>query len=410
MALFLVFGLFYFYKNLLIFFLMVTWFVYYFFFCISWGGFFFLNESYIYNLIIIISLIILMIVLITESTQVLNVLSQVLVIICIMFFFSSNLLSLFIFFELSIFPIILIILGYGSQIEKINSRYYLIFYASFCSFPFLFIYFYYDLSFQFVYFLKYISWELVLFLTLGFIIKFPVYFLHLWLPKAHVEAPTSARMLLAGLLLKLGTIGFFRIIKVLTFIHINFWFFLAFLGMVLSSLNCAFQRDSKSLAAYSSVTHMGFTLLCLILFSLESKISSLILIMAHGFTSTLMFFFIGEFYHKSNTRIIYYLNSFINISVIISIMFTLTIIRNAGVPPSISFLSEFLSILVLFNVNKIFILIMLLYFFFAFYYRIYFIINFFMGKKTYFIEGWKSYFRIFHLFIIFNFFWLRIFI
>jgi NADH-ubiquinone oxidoreductase chain 4 len=63
---------------------------------------------------------------------------------------------------------------------------------------------------------------LTLFLTLGFIIKFPVYFLHLWLPKAHVEAPTSARILLAGLLLKLGTVGFFRIIKVLTFTHINF--------------------------------------------------------------------------------------------------------------------------------------------------------------------------------------------
>ena len=385
-------------------------FLYYFLFNISWRGFFFINDSFMYILIIIISLLILIVVLITEKNRVLSFLSQLLVIICVIFFFSSNLLSLFVFFELSMFPIILIILGYGSQIEKINSRYYLIFYASFCSFPFLFIYFYYDLRFHFVYFLKYISWELVLFLTLGFIIKFPVYFLHLWLPKAHVEAPTSARILLAGLLLKLGTVGFFRIIKSLTFIHLNFWFYLAFLGIILSSFNCAFQRDSKSLAAYSSVTHIGFTLLCLVLLSMESKISSLILIIAHGFTSTLIFFFIGEFYHKGNTRIIYYLNRFMNISVILTLIFTLVIIRNAGVPPSLSFLSEFLSILVLFNLNKFFFIRISLYFFFAFYYRIYFIVNFFIGKKQIELESWVSYNTIFHLLIIFNIFWLRIFI
>lgn len=331
----------------------------------------------------VMSLLILIIVLIREKNKVLNILSQVLVLICIIFFFSSNLLSLFIFFELSIFPIILMILGYGSQIEKINSSYYLMFYASFCSFPYLFIYFYYDLSFQFVYFVKYLSWELILFLTLGFIIKFPVYFLHLWLPKAHVEAPTSASILLAGLLLKLGTVGFFRILKSMSFIHINFWFFLAFLGIVLSSFNCAFQRDSKSLAAYSSVTHIGFTLLCLILFSIESKISSLILMLAHGFTSTLMFYFIGEFYHNTNTRIMYYFNSFINISVLLTLCFTLTFIRNAGVPPSLRFISEFLSILVLFNIRKFFLGVIILYFFFAFYYSIYFITNFFIGKKYY---------------------------
>jgi len=129
------------------------------------------------------------------------------------------------------------------------------------------------------------------------------------------------------------------------------------------------------------VTHIGFTLLCLILFSIESKISRLLLILAHGFTSTLIFYFIGEFYHNSNTRIIYYLNSFINISVILTLCFTLTFIRNAGVPPSLSFVSEFLSILVLLNIRKFFIIFILVYFFFAFYYRIYFITNFFIGKN-----------------------------
>jgi len=119
------------------------------------------------------------------------------------------------------FPILLMILGYGAQIEKIRSSYYLMFYATFCSFPFLFVYFYYESTLAFAYFESNVSWELGFLLTLCFIIKFPVYFLHLWLPKAHVEASTSARMLLAGLLLKLGTVGFLRIIKSYSLLHLN---------------------------------------------------------------------------------------------------------------------------------------------------------------------------------------------
>lgn len=86
---------------------------------------------------------------------------------------------LYMFFELSIFPIIVIILGYGSQIEKINSAYYLLFYAAICSFPFLFVYFKRLFLINFVYFDFVFSWEIVFVLSLSFIIKFPVFFLHL---------------------------------------------------------------------------------------------------------------------------------------------------------------------------------------------------------------------------------------
>jgi NADH-ubiquinone oxidoreductase chain 4 len=359
---------------------------------------------------LLLRFLILIVVIISEKNKILVFMSQLLVFICVFFFFSSNLISLFVFFEISMFPIILIILGYGSQIEKINSSYYLIFYASFCSFPFLFVLFYYKIDFHFVYFLKYISWELVFLITLCFIIKFPVYFLHLWLPKAHVEAPTTASILLAGLLLKLGTVGFFRILKLISFIHLNFWFFLSFLGIILSSFTCAFQRDSKSLAAYSSVSHIGFTLLCLVLLRLETKVSGLIIIVAHGFTSTLIFYFIGEFYHGRNTRMIYYLNRFLNISLFIVLLFTLTFISNAGVPPSIRFFAEFISISVFLNYIQGSFFILFLYFFFAFYYRIYFITNFFIGKSNIFFNSWRGSFSLFHLFLIFNFFWLSIFL
>ena len=86
---------------------------------------------------------------------------------------------IYIFFELSLLPILIMILGFGSQIEKINSSYYLLFYAALCSFPFLFIYFSNFLFLVPGYFDFFISWEFAFILSLTFIIKFPIYFLHL---------------------------------------------------------------------------------------------------------------------------------------------------------------------------------------------------------------------------------------
>ena len=281
------------------------------------------------------------------------ILSSVLIFICLFFFVSTNIIILYVFFEMSMFPILVIILGFGQQIEKINSAYYLIFYASFCSFPFLFIYFKRNLILSFCYFDFLIRWEMFFILTLRFIIKFPVYFLHLWLPKAHVEAPTTASILLAGLLLKLGTAGFLRVIKSINFVYNNVWIIIALLGIILSSFICVFQSDSKSLAAYSSVTHIRFLLLSLIFIIISRKNSALIIILAHGYTSTLIFYVIGEFYHTRSTRIIYFINRFMNSSIIFSIMFAIIFLSNRGIPPSLSFLSEFIIITNSIILNKI---------------------------------------------------------
>jgi len=174
--------------------------------------------------------------------------------------------------------------------------------------------------------------------------KFPIYFLHLWLPKAHVEAPTTARILLAGLLLKLGTAGFLRILGSMNFVFNNVWILISFLGIILASFCCVFQRDTKSLAAYSSVTHIRFLLLSLVFVSIRGKIRGLMLMLAHGYTSTLIFFIIGEFYHTSGRRIIYFINRFFSSRIISGILITLTFLSNRGVPPSLSFLSEFVVI------------------------------------------------------------------
>lgn len=201
------------------------------------------------------------------------------------------------------------------------------------------------------------------------------------MPKAHVEAPTSASMLLAGLLLKLGTIGFVRIMKSLRFIHMNYYFLIAFLGMILAAFSCVFQSDVKAIAAYSSITHMRFLMLSLLFFTLSGKTSSLLIMVGHGYTSTLMFYFIGEFYEKTGTRIVYYFNSFMSSSMMVSVMFAFVILSNVGMPVSLSFIGEFFTITNIFNLFGGMLFVVLVYFFVTFYYSIFLVVSSFMGKS-----------------------------
>lgn len=346
----------------------------------SWLGCFYFFDSFSFILLIVMSLFILGVVLLRESNFMLLLLSEVLVVVCVFFFVPSNVILIYMCFELSMFPILVIILGYGSQIEKINSSYYLIFYAALCSFPFLFVYFKRFFFISLVYFDFNLSWEMVFVLSLRFMIKFPVYFLHLWLPKAHVEAPTTASMLLAGLLLKLGTAGFLRILGCLSFVHNNVWIVLAFLGIILASFCCMFQSDAKALAAYSSITHIRFVLMALVFIIMSGKTGGVILMLAHGYTSTLMFYLVGEFYHVSGRRMVYYMSRFFGSGMIMALLFAVVFLSNIGTPPSLSFLSEFIVISSSLNMMKFSFWVLFVYFFSAFYYSIYLLTRSVMGK------------------------------
>nr|YP_003433738.1 NADH dehydrogenase subunit 4 [Trichostrongylus vitrinus]ACX85104.1 NADH dehydrogenase subunit 4 [Trichostrongylus vitrinus] len=376
---------------------------------LSWTGIFLIVDSYSYVMLIFMMIFIYGIIMISEMNFNIILLSNVLILMSLLFFVSSNMLMLYMFFEMSMFPILVMILGFGSQIEKINSCYYLLFYASLCSFPFLFVYFKSNMLLSFCYFNFLMSWEMFFILTLSFMMKFPVYFLHLWLPKAHVEAPTSASMLLAGLLLKLGTCGFLRIMKSMMFVYVNVWIYISLIGMILASICCVFQSDSKSLAAYSSVTHMSFLLLSLSMMMMSSKIAGLMMMMAHGYTSTLMFYFIGEFYHSTLSRMVYFMNSFMSSSMMLSIIFSLVFLSNSGVPPSLSFLSEFMIIVNNFMISKMMFFVVFLYFMVAFYYSLFLIICSFAGKKVTNFNNWNTGLSIFIVFMMFNIFWLSLF-
>nr|AGY95405.1 NADH dehydrogenase subunit 4 [Hypodontus macropi] len=376
---------------------------------ISWSGLFFVVDSNVFVLLIFMMIFIYGIVLISEKNFNLLMLSAVLIVICLMFFVSSNMLMLYMYFELSLFPILVMILGYGSQIEKVNSGYYLLFYAAICSFPFLFIYYKSMFMFSLCYFDFIMTWEMFFILSLSFMMKFPVYFLHLWLPKAHVEAPTTASMLLAGLLLKLGTAGYMRILGSMNFVYNNFWIIISLLGMILASFSCVFQSDAKSLAAYSSVTHMSFLLLSMIYIMMSSKISGLMMMLAHGYTSTLMFYMIGEFYHTSSTRMVYFMNSFFGSSMFFGIMFSLVFLSNSGVPPSLSFLSEFMIITNSIMISKVFFFMVFVYFMISFYYSLFLIVVSMMGKMFININNYNIGVTMSTILMMFNIFWLSLF-
>ena len=173
------------------------------------------------------------------------------IILCCIFFLSESNLVLWFFFELPVLPVLIIVLLYGNQIERLNASYSLLGYSMVrgLSFYLLFSLCLRERGWVFVN----ISSELLVLITLPFLVKLPGFLFHLWLPLAHVEAPTVGRVILAALLLKLGTLGLFRI----SLVSSNLVFIIALLSMLLCPLLAITQRDIKCLVAYSSISHMG---------------------------------------------------------------------------------------------------------------------------------------------------------
>jgi len=244
-----------------------------------------------------------------------------------------------------------------------------------------------------------------MFFILGFIMKFPVYFLHFWLPKAHVESPTTGSMLLAGLLLKFGTIGFIRFIGSIIFINIYYLVWLSVLGILVCCLVCLIQRDCKSLVAYSSIVHISFLLLNLILYSSFSKNRSLLIILSHGYVSVILFYLVGEFFHSGMSRMFYFFNRFLCSSIFFCWLLSFFILLNCGLPLRLNFLSEFLGILNFYNIIIYGFFVIFLYFFLSFYYCIFILLNSFLGKAFIKLRDLCILNVIPFLTILFNIFW-----
>nr|QRZ60661.1 NADH dehydrogenase subunit 4 [Spirocerca lupi] len=393
---------------------MVNFFLFFIFFCFfvllgvfdsSWGGGLFFFDSLNFVFLSFMSVFVLGFIIFFECVNSLIFYSSLVVLFSVLFFFSGNMLLLYIFYELTMIPILFCLLGFGRQVEKIGACYYLIFYTLFFGFPYLFIYSSMMFFFNFVYYNFFMSYEFVLLLSLCFLVKFPVYFFHFWLPKAHVEAPTSTSMVLAGVMLKLGGGGVYRVSKSLSFFGLEFWVFISLVSMVFCSFICVMQSDGKSLAAYSSICHMGFVLLSEVVMIYYGKSMALIMMLAHGYTSVMMFYFIGEFYHIAGTRLIYYLRGYFNVSLLSCLFFCLVMMSNFSFPSSISFFSEY----VVFNFGSsvFFFCVLFLFFYYlvSFYYSIYVLVSFMVGYKVSYVFEGNFLICLPVVLMMYNFFW-----
>ena len=289
-------------------------------------------------------------------------------------FLSFDLLFFYIWFEATIIPIFIIVINWGSRSNRTRAAMYLVLYTIFLSIPFLYsiIYIYHLVGTTNVYFLTYnvvfdikVQRYLMWFFFFAFGVKLPVFPLHLWLPEAHVEAPTCGSMLLAGILLKLGYYGFLKFFwqffSLAIIEYTNILIAICTIGCVYSALIALSQPDFKKIIAYSSVSHMNFCLLGIISGEQLGLLGSFLMAIGHGIVSTALFFIVGIIYERAHTRVLdYYSGLSVLVPSISFFMFIFTI-SNFGFPISLNFVAELLILVGIGSINLFILLLMGIY-------------------------------------------------
>ena len=274
-----------------------------------------------------------------------------------------DLLLFYIFFESVLIPMFLIIGIWGSRERKIRAAYFFFLYTLLGSVLMLLsvLYIYHQvgttdyeilLTFNFSEFEQKIMWFAFF---ASFATKVPMIPVHLWLPEAHVEAPTAGSVILAGVLLKLGTYGFIRysfpLFPEACFYFTPFVYSLSVVGIVYASFTAIRQSDFKRIIAYTSVAHMNLVMLGMFSFNVIGLEGAILQSLSHGFVASALFLIIGVVYDRHHTRMVKYYGGLVHTMPIYIFIFLFFTMANIGLPGTGSFVGEFLILVGSFKAN-----------------------------------------------------------
>nr|YP_010208982.1 NADH dehydrogenase subunit 4 [Skeletonema tropicum]UBA16292.1 NADH dehydrogenase subunit 4 [Skeletonema tropicum] len=274
-----------------------------------------------------------------------------------------DLLLFYIFFESVLIPMYLIVGVWGSRERKIRAAYFFFLYTLLGSVLMLLsiLYIYYQVGTT--------DYEVLLtfifstteqkFLWLSFFgsfaTKVPMVPVHLWLPEAHVEAPTAGSVILAGVLLKLGTYGFLRfsfpLFPEASFFFAPIVYLLSIVGIVYTSFTAIRQTDFKRIIAYTSVAHMNLVMVGLFSFNIVGLEGAILQSLSHGFVASALFLIIGIVYERHHTRMVKYYGGLVHTMPLYTFIFLFFTMSNIGLPGTGSFVGEFLILAGSFKTN-----------------------------------------------------------
>nr|YP_010261473.1 NADH dehydrogenase subunit 4 [Brachymeria lasus]UIB40555.1 NADH dehydrogenase subunit 4 [Brachymeria lasus] len=334
-----------------------------------YGSFGLDNLSFlmIFMLIIIIS-IMFMANELNFEINLLSILIMFMLISLLIMFGTINYFIFYIFFEISMIPTLLMIMGWGYQYERINASMYMFFYTMLFSMPMLlFIYYLYqdNNSLMFMILLNKIMnlkikfYFMYFYLMMSFFVKLPMFMFHLWLPKAHVEAPMIGSMFLASIMLKLGGYGILRTqMFMMNYAMKLNWIFMgiSIIGIFIISMICLVQVDMKMIVAYSSVVHMGVMMLGLMSMTKLGMVGGICIMLGHGFCSSALFMMINFFYQRSHSRMIYFNKGLLMMTPSVMIMWFLFCMGNISMPTTMNLLGEMIMFMIFVKWNLLFFL------------------------------------------------------